>query len=236
MFNLFKKKTKMDFTAVVAHQLKTPLSEIKLSLKMMLEGDFGVMNREQMEMAQKLIEKSNTLIYLVNDLLDMAKIEYIGHSPYNCLEIVVIDLLESIIHFCQAKITAKHIDLVFEKPATPLPMVNIDREKMFLAIKNLLDNAVKYSSENAKIIVSLSLNGKNVLLKVQDFGIGVPASEKQKLFSKFFRAQNAKTVKDGGSGLGLFIAQNIVKAHHGKIWFESKENEGSSFFIELPSE
>ena len=200
---------------------------------MLLQGDYGALAPDQKEIIEKLKEKNATLIYLVDDLLDMAKVEETGKSPYHCEEASIEDVIVSVINFSQDQIKMKKIFFTFEKPNMPLPKMMLDKEKMFLVIKNLLDNAVKYSPDGQKVTISLTTDWRNALIAVRDFGIGVPKSEKGRLFTKFFRAPNAKKT-DGGSGLGLFIAKNIIEAHRGKIWFESTENKGSTFYIELP--
>ena len=117
-------------------------------------------------------------------------------------------------------------------------LIEADLEKIKLAIQNLIDNAIKYSIPGNEVIVDLDRikEGKNsfIEIKIKDNGIGIGKKEQKRLFSKFFRAENAVRLQTEGSGLGLFIVKNIIKAHQGKIWFESAENKGSTFYIKLP--
>ncbi len=105
---------------------------------------------------------------------------------------------------------------------------------MRIVIQNFLDNAIRYSPEGGKISISLNSDGKNIQFKMQDFGMGIPKNQQDKIFTKFFRGDNAVRVNTVGSGLGLFLAENIIEAHSGKIWFESEENKGTSFYFTLP--
>ncbi len=227
------KKTEIDFISLTAHQFKKPLSAIKLSLEMLLKGDFGNINEEQRAILQKILERDETLICLVSDLLNVAKIEgqeHIHHATLVNLE----DVLDSVIHFTKEEIERKNITFKLEKPNATIPELMLDKEKMSLAIENIINNAIEYTPIGGSVNVSLTVSQNAVQLNVQDSGIGIPVSETKNVFTKFFRATNAAKEVAAGSGLGLFIAKNIVEANHGKIWFESQENKGSSFFISLP--
>lgn len=226
-------KTKTDFVSSAVHQLKMPLSTIKLSLEMLLDGSFGKINKEQKDIIEKTYQRNKTLIYLVNDLLDIAKIEEKEYC-YDLEPIDVEDLIKFVISSNQEEIERKKIELKFETPKIKFPKIILDKEKMLSAIKNIFDNAVKYTPAGGRITIFFKVSEKELEFKIEDSGIGIPEYQKKKLFAKFFRASNAIKMEPMGSGLGLFIAKNIIEKHHGKIWFESKENEGSSFFFSIP--
>jgi len=226
------KKEKKDFVALAVHKLKTPISSVKLSLEMLLEGDFGELQDEQKKIIERAYEKNETLIYLINDLLNLAKIGE-NHS-YNLKPIDLESIIYAVIDYEKEKIQKKAIVVKIESKDKKLPKILLDKEEIFLAVQNIFSNAVKYSNVGGDIIVYFGTSGKNLELKIQDFGIGILESEKEKLFSEFFRGTNAKEVDSMGSGLGLFIAKDIIERHRGKIWFESKENKGSTFFVTLP--
>jgi len=216
--------------AIFVHKLKHGLTSIKWSLKMVLSGDFGELNDEQKDIVEKDLEETERLIVLANNLLtdgDNAK-TFLNKNLYDAEQIVY-----SAIESCTAKALEKKIKLEFIKPEGKIEAF-FDKEKIKISIQNILDNAIKFTHEGGKIIVSMSKNTDNLEIKVQDFGIGIPEKQKSKLFTKFFRGTNAIGINKEGSGLGLFIAKNIVHAHDGKIWFESKEGEGSTFYVELP--
>ncbi len=110
----------------------------------------------------------------------------------------------------------------------------MDPDKVKLVITNLIDNAVRYTSEKGKVVVSLEKNDNNIEVSVEDSGIGIPEDQKERIFTKFFRASNAVRTETEGSGLGLFICKNIIEAHDGEVWFESEEGKGSKFYFSLP--
>lgn len=227
------KKTEKDFLPLAIHKLKTPLSSIKLCLEMLLGGDFGELNGQQREVIEKARQKNNALISLVGDLLGAAKVENKAHS-HNFVLVDFENIIESVVNSLQEKIQNKKIILKMDKPHMPLPKIMADKEEIFLAIQNIFDNAVKYSKDGGKINVSLKNSGKNLELKIQDQGPGIPKDEKEKLFTKFFTGKNASKAQGESSGLGLYISKGIIENHCGKIWFESKENKGSAFFVVLP--
>jgi len=238
-------KVKRDFVSLTAHQLNVPLSTTKLSLEMLLDGSLGKITDEQRDIIEKTYKRNDMLIYLVADLLDIAKIEEKGNS-YNWEFIDFESLVKDVIGSDQLQIKKKKIKFEIIKPKVSVPKILLDKSRIFLAIKNIFDNAVKYTPENGKIIISFDVNkkparnashgdaGGELEFKISDSGIGIPENQKNKLFDKFFRSTNAIKMEPSGSGLGLFIAKNIIEAHGGKIWFDSVENKGSTFFFTIP--
>jgi len=128
------------------------------------------------------------------------------------------------------------IHFEFKKPRKKIPEVKIDSEKISLVFQNLLDNAIHYTKTGGQVKVSIDyLKEKDrIIISVKDTGIGIPDDQQKRVFSRFFRGANAIKTETEGTGLGLFIAKNIVEAHNGKVWFESKENKGSTFHFSLP--
>lgn len=222
-----------DFVSLTIHQLNAPLAALKLSLEMLLAGDFGKLSKQQKSILEKMYQRDKMMVSLVSGLLHVAKIEQEGYA-YNQTEVNFEELVKLVVDFNEEEIKNKKIRFAFNKPAIQLPGVLIDKEKMFLAIQNIVDNAVKYTPVKGTITLSLALHGNELELKIEDSGIGIPEAQRDKLFSKFFRAANATKMQVGGSGLGLFITKSIVEAHGGKIWCTSKEDHGSTFFILLP--
>lgn len=226
-------ETEIDFVSLTAHQLRKPLSEMKLSLEMLLSGDFGAINKEQKDIIEKVLQRNKILIFLVKDLLDLAKIEEKCYS-FNLTLVNVQDLIEFIINSTKEEIKKKKIKFTFKKPNIRPLEIMLDKEKMCLAIQNIIDNAVKYTPAKGSITVSLNVQPKELEFKIQDSGIGIPENQKKKLFTKFFRADNAIKMELVGSGLGLLIAKNIIEAHNGRISFISEENKGTTFTVVIP--
>jgi len=226
-------KSEREVVYLTAHQLSAPLSSTKWALQMILNNDFGEIKDEQRTIITKAYEKNEQLIYIVDDLLDTYKIEakkYLLSKKPCDIESIVTSVLEHYKH----EIAKKKIELNFAAPSEKLPMIMIDKEKIALAVQNLFDNAIKYTPVGGKINVTLQKKGEHLMFKIQDSGIGIEKKQAAKIFSKFFRGSNAFRQDPMGYGLGLFFVKNIIEAHNGKIWFESKENVGTSFYFTLP--
>ncbi len=229
-------RIKTEFVSLAAHQLRTPLSAIKWTLGMFLDGDLGKITKEQTEFLGKSYQANERMISLINELLDITKIEE-GRYLYK----PVLSDLENVVHFVldsyQEEIARKKISLDYKKPQAGLPKIALDVEKMRLVIQNLLDNAIKYTFLGGKITVLLEYdkNKEEIKFSIRDSGVGIPQNQRFRVFSKFFRGANVVRMETEGSGLGLFISKNIVEAHNGKIWFESEEGKGTVFYIVLPT-
>ncbi|MSU60519.1 MAG: HAMP domain-containing histidine kinase [Candidatus Staskawiczbacteria bacterium] len=218
---------------LLSHQLMSTLTAMKWSLKMLNQGDFGQMSKEQKNITEKIDQRNDILITLANRVLHTSKLE---DEKYCCNPGVVNmeEAVNTIMGYCKESAAKKSIAIEYTKLTEKIPAILADEEMVKIAIQNIFDNAIKYSLEGGSIKVSLGFNDKNVELKIQDSGIGVPDSQKEHLFHKFFRAGNAIKLSAAGSGLGLFISKNIIEAHNGKIWFDSEENKGSTFYLSLP--
>ena len=227
-------RMKTEFVSIAAHQLRTPLSAIKWTLRMLLDGDLGELSQEQENFIKKTYESNERMISLINDLLDVTRIEE-GRYLFK----PALANFENVVHFVinSYRETAQKIKLTleFKKPETKLPKVYIDVEKIRVAVQNLLDNAIKYTPPGGKVTVSLKYAKKEIELSIKDTGLGIPQDQQKRVFTKFFRGANIMRIDTEGSGLGLFIAKNIIEAHKGKIWFESEEGKGTIFYFTLPA-
>lgn len=226
-------RMKTEFVSLAAHQLRTPLSAIKWTLRMLLDGDLGKINREQENFIQKTYQSNERMISLINDLLNVTRIEE-GRYLFELSFIGIEDVLQPIIKSYQESMKRKKIKLVFKKPKTKLPKIKIDSEKVGLAIENLIDNALRYTFPGGLVTVALRYVKEEIEISVKDSGVGIPEDQRERIFTKFFRGANVVRMETEGSGLGLFIAKNIIEAHEGKVWFESKEGKGSTFYFTLP--
>lgn len=228
-------RMKTEFVSLAAHQLRTPLSAIKWTLRMLLDGDLGEITKEQGEFIEKTYRSNERMITLINDLLDVTRIEE-GRYLYKPVLTDLRDVVQFVINSYQGEIKRKKLILEFKKPEEKIPKIKLDVEKIRLAIQNILDNAIRYTKTGGKVTISLNYVKKKIELSIKDTGIGVSEDQKDRIFTKFFRAANVIRMETEGSGLGLFIAKNIIEAHGGKIWFESEENKGTTFYITLPVE
>jgi len=228
-------RMKTEFVSLSAHQLRTPLSAIKWTLRMLLDGDLGKITAEQKEFLEKTYKSNERMINLINDLLDVTRIEegrYLDKPVFTNIEPIV----QFVINSFKNEIERKGLELEFIKPSSEekIPEVKIDVEKIRLAIQNLLENAIRYTKAGGKITVSLKHREDKIEFSIKDTGVGIPKDQQARVFSKFFRGSNVIRLETEGSGLGLFITKNIIEAHGGRIWFESKEGEGTTFYFTLP--
>lgn len=228
-------KMKSDFISIAAHQLRTPLSAIKWSTGMLLDGDVGPLNIEQENFLRKSYVSNEAMINLVNDLLNVSRIEE-GRFGYNFKNITIQEVLEIVIENSKQQIDKAGIALKIDNQERHV-QVCIDKEKMMLAFQNLLENAIKYTPRygTIEIIVKKTGNDKVVIL-LKDSGVGIPEKEQEKVFSKFFRASNVTLMETEGTGLGLFIVKNIIEKHSGNISIASEENKGTEVTVTLPIE
>jgi len=224
---------KTEFVSLAAHQLRTPLSAVKWTLRMILDEDLGKITKDQRDFLEKTYLSNERMISLINDLLNVARIEE-GRYLYKLSLYRLEDIVQSVVNSYIDEAKRKKITFTFKKPKRKSPKLKIDIEKMNSAIQNIIDNAIRYTHQGGRVTVSLKSGRKEIELRVQDSGIGVPENQQERVFSKFFRGVNVMRMETEGSGLGLFITKNIIEAHGGKIWFESEENKGTTIYLTLP--
>lgn len=224
-------KLKSEFVSLSAHQLRTPLSAIKWSISLLKES---MKESEALLLIDKIFQANERMISLINDLLNVTRIEE-GRYIYRIKPMDIKKIIETRIEAVTDMARTKNIKIEFE-PSKDIPMAVADEEKISICIQNLIENAVKYDKPKGNISISLNYNKdkKQILFSIKDNGIGIPKEEQKRVFSKFFRSANAMREETEGSGLGLYIAKNIIEAHNGKIWFESKQKKGTTFFFTLP--
>lgn len=225
-------KLKSEFVSIAAHQLRTPLSAIKWTLKFMLDGDAGALSTSQLEYLGKGYAINERMIRLVNDLLNAARIEE-GRFGYEFKEIDLESFVKETVANYDSAAKSKSIDLRLEEIQGDFRAVFADQEKLSLALTNILDNAIKYTPKEGIVRVSMKKKDDFAEITVFDNGLGIPEPEKQKVFSKFFRASNVLRMETEGTGLGLFITYNIIKRHGGDVTFDSKEG-ATSFKFTIP--
>jgi signal transduction histidine kinase len=173
------------------------------------------------------------MIKLINDLLDVTKIEE-QKFKYKFAQADMREVINNVIQGLNTLAIEKKVTVTTSfNPNKPL-LVEVDREKIELAISNLIDNAIKYSKTDGKVEVSVTLQDSTIEGYVKDHGLGIPKNSQPEVFSKFFRGPNILTVVTEGSGLGLFIVKDIIAKHDGNISFSSTENSGTTFYWSLP--
>ncbi|PIP26576.1 MAG: hypothetical protein COX31_01580 [Candidatus Moranbacteria bacterium CG23_combo_of_CG06-09_8_20_14_all_40_16] len=242
-------KVQSEFLDISSHQLRTPISVIKGTAAMLAAGDMDNLSEEKKkEFYRSVYDKGLKLEKIINGILRASEFDSIGFSLNDkSPEIAPEDVIDSAVEEARMEAEQRKIDLIWQKPATPLPKICGEKSILIEAIGNLLSNALKYTPSTIQIKEARNKREKkgvikveakkekdDILIKVSDNGIGIPKEEIGKLFAKFARAKNATEMYTDGSGLGLFIVKEIVNGHRGKVWLESVLGKGSTFYISLP--
>ncbi|MDX2776650.1 ATP-binding protein [Streptomyces caniscabiei] len=223
---------KDEFVSMASHQLRTPLTSVKGYISMVLEGDVGRITGQQRELLEEAFTSSERMVHLISDFLNVSRLKtgkfIIDRRPSD-----LVKLIDQEVASMQSTARAHNMELTFRKPAY-FPILYVDEAKIRQVIMNFIDNAIYYSREATEIKVSLVINDGSAILTVKDTGIGVPKAEQAHLFTKFFRASNARRQRPDGTGVGLYLAKKVIIAHGGSMLFESVEGEGSTFGFRLP--
>jgi signal transduction histidine kinase len=226
-------KSKTEFITVAAHQLRTPLTAINWALESL---ETSQLNPQQKELADTGFLATKKMLKTVNDLLDVSKIEE-GRFGYQFEEVNIVSFLEDILAQTNALAKQYGIKLYFARPKEQSIPVFIDQQKVNMVMSNLLDNAIKYNVENGEVTVAVEKEADEPFVKIsiKDTGIGIPSNQLDKLFTKFFRADNVVKFSPDGTGMGLYIVKNVVNRHGGRVWAESELNRGTIFSFTLPT-
>ncbi len=223
---------KTEFVSMAAHQLRAPLTAIKGYSSMLLEGSFGPIEQQAKEKISVVFESSNRLNAVIEDFLNVTRIE-LGKMKYEMSDFDFSQLVKQVVAEQHQAAERKNLSLALNIPPGSNYKVNGDYGKLAQVIGNLVDNAIKYS-DRGTVIVKLDRVENNVRFSIKDSGVGISKETMEQLFKKFSRASDAGKANATGTGLGLYVAKEIVEAHHGRIWAESAgPGQGSTFFVEL---
>ena len=225
-------KMKTEFVSIASHQLKTPLSEINWELELLMKRHQEGLNEKQLEILDGIGRSNAKMTRLVNDLLDVARIDQ-GRlalvKEWVDMASLVKDVISNNLVIAQAAGIQLSADADLE-----LPRIAADKRRISVVLDNLISNSIKYVENEGVVKVRVGKEGDNIVVEVSDNGVGIPLHQQEKVFQKFFRSDNVVKNQTDGTGLGLYIAKNIVEQSGGKMWFESKEGKGTSFWFSLP--
>lgn len=228
-------RAKTEFLTIASHQLRGPVTDISWALQSLADAT------ELSETNKTIVETANAaaqnLLRRIEDLLSIARMED-GRVGYQFESIDLAQYLNTTLAGILPAARKAGIKIYFDRPSTPLPQVMIDKKQLAIAITNILENAIRYNVENGEVTVKLDqmTDKPYLVVSVRDTGIGVPSDALPKLFTKFYRADNAMRAQTEGSGLGLYITKNIVEAHGGKIWAESELGRGTTISFAIPTD
>jgi len=233
-------RMKTEFVSIASHQLRTPLTSINWFIEMLISGDAGKISKKQKEFLEEVHTGSKRMVQLVDDLLNVSRLET-GRLKIEPKPVALEGFIQSIIDEAVPIAENKNCTIAFQKPKTKLEKISIDEGLMRQVVHNFITNAIRYSSEAKRskkkcgIEVALEKKTSDVVISVKDSGIGIPKEAQERIFEKFFRADNARVMEAEGNGLGLYVAKMIVEASGGKVWFETAEGKGTTFFASIPA-
>lgn len=228
-------KSKDEFISMASHQLRTPLTAVKGYISMVLEGDAGKITGAQRKVLEEAFNSSQRMVYLISDFLNVSRLQT-GKFELERSEVQLPDIITEELAQLKASAQARKVTLNYTPPSS-FPTISLDENKIRQVMMNFIDNAIYYARpDGGTITVTLAKYSSHVSFRVIDNGIGVPKSEQRQLFTKFYRASNARQARPDGTGIGLFMAKKVIVAHGGAIIFESKEGQGSTFGFRLPLE
>jgi len=226
-------KLQADFSAMIAHDLRSPLMNITGVAEVMMQGMFGDVTEEQKKWLLRIQANSRTLVNLVSDFLDVSKLES-GYVDVNRELVDLAGLIQKSIENYRVLALDKRISIK-EAVDPSLPSVHADPRRLDQVLSNLISNAIKFTGEGGNVEVGAALaNPAQVNLWVKDNGVGISSDEIGQIFEKYRQGGNVKHSSQQGTGLGLVICKMIVEAHGGKIWVESEEGKGSTFTFSIP--
>ncbi|MCS7232611.1 MAG: ATP-binding protein [Synergistetes bacterium] len=226
-------KLKSEFISSVSHELKTPLTAIKGFIELLLDNPESIPSETAKAYLSFMNEEVNNLTRLINDLLDFSRLET-SKLYLELEEFDINELIERAVSMFERDLKEKEL-FIYKELNGDLPLVKGDKGKLLQVLINLIDNAIKYIGNGKRIWIRANADdGKGITICVEDEGIGIPPESLPYIFDKFYRVESDYTHKIRGLGLGLSIAKQIIEAHKGKIWAESKPDKGSKFFFYLP--
>jgi signal transduction histidine kinase len=226
-------RSKSELVAVASHQLRTPLTAMRGNVEMLLDGSFGEVSKEQQELLHDIEESTIRLITMVNEMLDITKIEK-GDLEMTIEEVDPVEIINSIVSDLLDYASRHQFTINHHVPSERVA-IYVDKVRVRQVLQNIIDNAIKYSRHPGKLDIDYKITPEAITFSFADNGIGIPEAEQPRMFGRFYRASNTARTTSSGSGLGLYIVKSIVEQLGGQITFESKENVGTTFHITLPT-
>ena len=220
---------KDEFISLASHQLRTPLSSVALSSELLLRGVAGEIVPEQKEYLEEIYKATKRMTLLVSNLLNVSRVE-MGNFEVKPGPFDVASAVSAVVKEFSPLFSDKKLKMTLNIDEN-IPPINIDEKSFGIIFENLISNAIRYTPKNGTILIELRKNASGILLSVSDTGCGIPAGQQEKIFQKSFRAENAREISSEGAGLGLYMSHIAAQRSGVKIWFDSKEGKGTTFFV-----
>lgn len=225
-------EAKDEFISMASHQLRTPLTSVKGYISMVMDGDAGKLTGPQQKLLEEAFIAAQRMVYLIGDFLNVSRLQT-GRFMLERKRTDIAQVVNDEVAQLTSTAARRQITVQYHHPVQ-FPIVSVDENKIRQVIMNFIDNAIFYSRPNTVVDVLLVNTGREIRFEVHDSGIGVPQADRHKVFTKFFRAENARRIRPDGTGIGLFMAKKVITAHGGSMIFETKEHKGSTFGFVLP--
>ena len=222
---------KDEFISLASHQLQSPITAVLWSMERLLNEHMGPLNKEQKETIEEIYARGKDMAELVSGFMEVTKMESTGFAIKK-EEVDLFEICDSLLKELESRIAEKKT-IIIKKYGSSVPCLNIGKKAAMIIFQNLLTNAIKYTPPGGTVEVGITKTADRVLISVKDNGYGIPEAAKSRIFSKLFRADNVREKEPTGTGLGLYLLKSLVDKIGGKVWFESKEGEGSTFSVEL---
>lgn len=226
-------EAKTQFLSISSHELRSPMTPMKAQMQMLLEGYFGKLNTQQKESLQICLKNTNRLDGIISDLLEMSRIEA-ARLKFNFKKMDLTENIKQVIKDMEAYMPEKKIKI--SAKIGKLPVIEVDPDRIHQILRNLIGNAIKFTSDNGAIDVVVTAEQNHLTFSVSDTGIGIAEKDKRKIFEPFFQAEQTIYRQKGGTGLGLAICKGIVESQNGKMWLESTLGKGTTFYFTVPYE
>lgn len=223
---------KDEFISMASHELRTPITAIRGYLSMVIDGSLGTVSQKVKDVLKRVDTSSERLHNLVEDLLNVSRIEQ-GRIKVEPKPLDVSQLIQEVVEELKVQAKEKNLNLKYHQPKSKLPQINADPDRLKQILINIIGNAIKYTLKGS-VEIFAEVKGKNIEIKVKDTGIGMNAEQRQHLFEKFYRVKDERTKKVTGTGLGLWIAKQLIELQQGKIFVDSIENVGTQVTIIFP--
>jgi PAS domain S-box-containing protein len=224
-------RSKSDFVAIASHQLRTPLGSMKWNLQMLKAGDFGQLDGAASEVVGDVLEGTDRMIGLINDLLTVSRIDQ-NRVEDNPEELLMGEIVSSVVK--EQSFFAQKRQINIENIVDNQVKIRADKKRLREVIANLVSNGIKYNREGKMLTISAIAKDGETILAVADEGIGIPKSDQSRVFSRFFRADNAMRSDTEGSGLGLYVVKSYMERWGGRAYFESEVGKGTIFYLAFP--
>jgi len=226
-------RAKTEFLSITSHELRSPMTPMRAQLQMLIGEYFGKISTEQRESLEIVLRNTERLDGIIQDFLEISRIEA-ARLKFNFIKTSLESYVKQVVEEMKSFMPEKKIQILLDMEK--LPVIEVDPDRVMQVLRNLLNNAIKFSKDNGKIIVKIAVKGKFVYFIVKDGGIGIKKEEQVRLFEPFYQAGGMYDRKVGGTGLGLAICKGIIQSQNGRIWFDSEYGKGTTFYFTIPFE